>query len=155
MSASSLGIADIPMRLLITAVVASISIPLVWSAYTDLSLNNTVASVESEIMDLLEIIQDVMDGGVGSTLETEMELSSWGNARINGVRIGSGMNETNSSERYLISYFITGYGRGFVSLDPPIPLYSQYGIDLTEGKYRLRVTHGSSEEGDHCFLGLV
>lgn len=154
MSASSLGIADIPMRLLITAVIMSISVPLVWSAYTDLSVNNTVASVEREIRDLLEIIEDVMDGGVGSTLETDLEISSWGNARIESVRIGGSLNETFKSDRYMIFYIITGFGRGFMTLDPPIPLLSDEGIHLSDGSHRLRVSHRSSEDGDHCFIEL-
>ena len=153
-SASNLGIADLPVRLMIAAVVISLSIPLVWSAYSDLSVNNTVASLEREMADLLEIIDNVMNAGTGSTMDAELRVSSWGTARIESLMIGSTMNDTSSSERFLITYRISGYGSGFMSLDPPIPLLSDVGIELTEGEHTLRISHGLAEMGHYCYLSL-
>jgi hypothetical protein len=142
------------MKLLIASVVMSITVPLVWSAYSDLSVKNTVVSIEREIRDLFEIIEDVMDGGIGSTLEARMEISSWGNARIEDLSIGGRLNGSKDSERFLISYHITGYGNRFMSLDPPVPLLSIEGINLSNGIHRLKITHDLSDDGHYCHIEL-
>jgi hypothetical protein len=155
MSASSLGVADLPMRLLIASVVMSITVPIVWSAYSDLSVKNTVVSIEREIRDIFEIIEDVMDGGVGSTLEARMEISSWGTARVEELAIGGRLNGSNGSERFLISYHISGYGSRFMSLDPPVPILSIEGINLGEGIYSLKITHALSDDGHYCHIEVI
>jgi hypothetical protein len=154
-SAASLGVTDIPMRLLIASVVMSITVPLVWSAYSDLSIKNTIVSVEREITELFEVIEDVMDAGVGSTLSTRFEVSSWGSARILSIKIGGQMNGSESSEQFLISYQISGYGNRIMSLDPPVAMLSSEAISLSEGIYDLKISHELTENGHICILEMV
>jgi hypothetical protein len=155
MSASNLGIADLPMRLLVGAVVMSMMVPLVWSAYSDLSINYTLSSIETEIRDLFGVIEEVMDGGIGTTINHNIEISAWGVGNIEYLILGALANDTGSSQRYLASYSVSGYGSGFMSLDPPIPLLSPEGIRITEGSYELRITHGSLNGEHYCRIELM
>lgn len=156
MSASDLGISDIPMSILIAAVITSITVPAVWSAYQNLSVNMTVDALENEITGMLDMVRAVMDGGVGSVVEVDLDIKHWGSSEVERVEMGGSMN--GSSERFMVSYTITGYGKGFLCLDPPVQMISsgnEGGLALTEGTYRLRLEHGSVEDIELCFLELV
>ncbi|MGA1873883.1 MAG: hypothetical protein ACMUHY_09450 [Thermoplasmatota archaeon] len=156
MSASNLGAAEIPMGLLITAVVISISIPMVVSAFSDLSVNMTVMALERELSDLLRIVRAVMEGGAGSSIEIDLDLEEWGSSRMEEVIIGGPVGV--GSERCLVSFRVQGYGRGFLSLDPPVPMTSwegDEGLELQAGSYRLLVRHWTAGDEDVCTFRII
>lgn len=156
MSASNLGISDIPMSILVAAVLTSMTVPAVWSAYQNLSVNMTVDALENEIADMLDMVRAVMDGGVGSVVEVNLEIRHWGSSVVERVEMGGSLN--GSSERFMVSYIIAGYGKGFLCLDPPVEMISpryEGGLVLTEGTYTLRLEHGSLEDEELCFVELL
>ncbi len=136
--------ADIPVRLIMAAVLTSIALPVIWGAYSDLSTTMTVSGVEREIQGLLFSVEEVVNGGVGSTMEIELEFRSWGLCSIDKVMIGGDFNDS-GPDRYLVRYIIEG-GRGsLLSLDPPLAMTLPSGegpLELSEGTHRIRVVHG-------------
>ncbi|MGA1848748.1 MAG: hypothetical protein ACMUHB_05340 [Thermoplasmatota archaeon] len=143
-SASTSGISDMPVRLIMAAVITSIALPVIWGAYSDLSTTMTVSGIEHEIGELLLSIEEVVNGGVGSTIEIDLEFRSWGLCNIDKVTIGGDLNDT-GPDRYLARYSIDG-GRGsFLSLDPPLAMTLASGegsLELSEGSHRIRLVHG-------------
>ncbi|MGA1819658.1 MAG: hypothetical protein ACMUHU_01475 [Thermoplasmatota archaeon] len=136
-SASKLGAAELSMGLLIAAVVTSVSVPLVMTAYSDLSAKVTVDALEEEIGHLLRMVRAVMDSGNGSTAEVDIEISHFGSSRVERVAIGGPPGS--GSERFMVSYEVSGHGRGFMSLDPPLPMTTVEGegLQLDEGGHTL------------------
>ncbi|MGA1793239.1 MAG: hypothetical protein ACMUHM_04755 [Thermoplasmatota archaeon] len=155
MSASKLGAAELSMGLLIAAVVTSISVPLVFSAYGELSVKITVEALEEEIAGFLEMVRTVMDGGNGSVIEIDLDISHFGSSKVERVNIG-GPPES-GSERFLVSFEVTGHGRGFMSLDPPLPMVSTDGgaLELKEGDHELRLCHVEKGENRVCTVELI
>lgn len=154
-SASELGAAELPMGLLIAAVVASMSVPLVMTAFTDLSVKVTVEALEEEIEDLLGMVQAVMDGGNGSVIEVDLDITHFGSSRVDQVDIGGPPG--NGSERFIVSYEVAGHGRDFMSLDPPRPMVSGDGggLELGEGHYELRLRHIDDGNENVCLVELI
>jgi hypothetical protein len=148
---------DIPVRLMIAAVLTSIALPVTWGAYSDLSTHMTVSGIEREIRELLFSIEEVVNGGIGSSMEIELELRSWGICTIDKVAIGGTYNST-GPDRYSVRYSIDG-GRGsFISLDPPLPMTLASGegpLELAEGSYMIRVVHGLLEKEHIAYLERV
>ncbi|MFO8051716.1 MAG: hypothetical protein R6V01_08475 [Thermoplasmatota archaeon] len=136
------GVSDIPMRLIIAAVITSLSLPIFWGAYDSLSENMTLSSVEGEIGELLRVVEDVMSGGTGSTLDAEISFNSWGTSDIEYVKVGGPLENGNASS-LKIEYSISGVGTSFLSLDPPLRMCSSKGgsLFLQEGKHQLRVVN--------------
>jgi hypothetical protein len=155
MSATTLGIADLPMRLLVVSIVTSIAVPVVWAAYSDLSITMTQSSIEKELRDLFEVVESVMDGGVGTSLKVSMDISNWGSAGLDRVTIGTKMNTSSDPDRYVISYEIRGEGRSFISLDPPVAMLSDDGIILSNGDHELRLEHEVYLDEHICFVEIL
>ncbi|MEA3559252.1 MAG: hypothetical protein U9R75_08375 [Candidatus Thermoplasmatota archaeon] len=141
-SAGDHGVSDIPMRLLMAAVIMSMSFPVFWGAYDSLSEKMTVSSVERELGNLLEVVDDVMSGGEGSTLDVSISLSSWGSSTLEYVRVG-GPSDNNDSSTFKAEYSISGYGRSFLALDPPIRMRTPdgYDLELQEGDHDLKIVN--------------
>lgn len=157
-SATSSGVSDIPMRLMIAAVITSIAIPAFWSAYDDLSSNITIKDVESDLRAVLRSIDKVMSGGVGSTLEVDMEIDAWGSSNIEEILIGGSLRNGSDPSRYMITYEIRGRGRSILTLDPPVAmgdLENEEGVRLGEGRTVIRLVHGLIEKEHVCLLQLV
>jgi hypothetical protein len=155
MSATDLGITDLPMRLLLTAIVTSMVIPVVWSAYTDLSISMTRSSIETEVLDLFDDIRTVMDSGVGSSIEVELEIREWGSADIQRFTIGTGINDPIGGDSYLVRFDIGDDGSSFMSLDPPVAMISQEGIELSSGRTELRLVHEMIGVEHICTIEMV
>ncbi|MBN1390941.1 MAG: hypothetical protein JXA22_09910 [Candidatus Thermoplasmatota archaeon] len=155
LSASNLGVADLPMGIIIAAVITSVAVPAFWSAYQSLSVNMTLEAIEEEISDMLQMVRAVMDGGVGSNMEMKFEVRHWGSATVERVEIGGPLN--GSSERFMVSYSITGYGKGFLCLDPPVQMtctdLGQINV-IGDGTYHLKLKHDVIEMVHVCSVDL-
>jgi hypothetical protein len=155
MSAATLGIADLPMRLLVAAIVTSVAVPVLWSSYSDLSTTMTERYIEKEIRDMFEVVQEVMDGGYGTRVKFTIELETWGGADLEHFTIGSSSEDPGNKDRYIVSYKIEGYGRGFMSLDPPVALVSLEGIGLSAGHHELWLEHKLLSSEEVCWIEMV
>jgi len=156
-SVSDSGMSDIPVRLMIAAVLTSLAVPAMWGAYGDLSRNMTESEVEGDIMDLLHVVEDVINSGPGSTMEIDIELRSWGTCRLDNVVIGGFLNGS-GPDRYLARYALDGEKGGFLSLDPPLAMTLASGegsLELSEGNHRIRVVHGMVGSEHVAFMGEV
>lgn len=152
-SAGDLGVSEVPMRLLITAVITSLALPVFWGAYEDLSERMTMIAVEEEVSSLLKKIDDVLSGGKGSSLDLILDLDSWGFGRLESVKIGGPGNGTDPSA-YMVRYSIKGLGSSFMSLDPPQKIVSEdgSGLELQEGSHELRITKVELVSGEIAAL---
>ncbi|MFW3147113.1 MAG: hypothetical protein ACMUIE_09920 [Thermoplasmatota archaeon] len=153
MSAESSGIADLPMRLLITAVLMSLSVPILWGAYQDLSTTMTVSEIEERARELLDTIEILVSGGEGSSVRKEVRLRSYGSSSIEEMRIGSPLG-SDSVEGYAVVYVVSGHGRSILALDPPVRMISDdhgRGMVLHEGISYLELVHVILE-GEHCVV---
>jgi len=65
---------DIPFRLLISAVLTSLMVPLVISAYDDLSDRTVAGRMESELSRIAQIARAVLDADPGSSLTVTADL---------------------------------------------------------------------------------
>ena len=150
------GVSDIPVRLLIAAVLTSLMVPLVWSAYRDLSATITEGSLGSELQRLVSAVQDVMSGGVGSRVEVRLELKGWGSCSIQRVEVGGSL-EGSSADRYLVRYAISGCADGRLAPEPLTPMTTKDGssLVLNEGTYFVTVTHCSKGSVHMAVLGRV
>jgi len=136
------GVSDIPVRLLIAAVLTSLVVPVFWGAYGDLSATITEGSLDSELFDLVSSVQDVMSGGEGSRVEVGLELNGWGNCDIERIEIG-GTPGGRSSDSYLIRYVISGRAEKRMAPQPLTLMTTDEGAPLVlfEGSYVVYVTH--------------
>jgi hypothetical protein len=142
---------------MIAAVLTSVALPVMWGAYSDLSRNMTVSSVESEIIDLLHCMEEVVNGGVGSAVEIEMDLRSWGSCTLDHVVIGGQLNGS-GPDRYLVRYILDGSTKGFLSLDPPLAMTLSSGegpLELSEGSHDIRIVHGMAGHEHVAFIEKV
>jgi hypothetical protein len=152
MSADNLGMVDVPVKLLIAVIITSMAVPMVWSAYTDLSVTATQNSTESEARELLDVVQTVMDSGVGTTMVHELHLRSWGSSALDSFSIGTGISDIHEVNRYLVSYSIRDLGDGFMSLDPPVAMLSDDGVTISDGTYRIMLEHRFHQNEHVCWL---
>jgi hypothetical protein len=134
------------MRLLIAAVLTSLVIPVFWGAYDELSENITESSLEKAAYRLLSAVSDVMSGGTGSALEVDIKVEGFGSAEANGLFVGGDV-EGNGSERYIISFCISGGPKRCLSLRQPVAMASPdgKGLALGDGHHRLKVVHKERE----------
>jgi hypothetical protein len=155
MSAATLGIADLPMRLLVAAVVTSIAIPVLWSSYSDLSMTMTERSIEREIREMFEVVQEVMDAGYGTRIKLTLKLDTWGASILGSFIIGAAEDDPSDSDRFIVSYRIEGHARGFRALDPPVAMLSAGGIELSEGYHELWFEHKRINDTESCWIEIA
>ncbi|MCU0798542.1 MAG: hypothetical protein MUC62_02575 [Candidatus Thermoplasmatota archaeon] len=149
------GVSDIPVRLLIAAVLTSLVVPVFWSAYGDLSATITEGALDSELFELVSSVQDVMSGGVGSRVEVSIELKGWGSCDIERIEVG-GMADPRSSESYLIRYVISGRAERRMAPQPLTVMTTEGGstLVLSEGSFVISVTHMMMGTTHMATLGL-
>lgn len=149
------GVSDIPIRLLIAAVLTSLVVPVFLSAYGDLSATITEGSLDSELFKLVSTVQDVMSGGEGSRVEVKLELYGWGNCEIERIEVG-GRPDGGSSDSYLIRYIINGKAEKRLAPRPLTVMTTEEGapLILLKGSYVVSVTHVLNGTTRMAVLGL-
>lgn len=155
MSASNLGISDLPMQLLIGACIISFASPIFYSAYGDISSSMTEASVENVIMEMLDKMELLLAGDHGSRTSMDLDLQGFGNVGIDRVSIGGPLK--GGGQRFIISYVLTDGSRGMFSLDPPYPISSADNSTLTLsfGDHDLVMINMDSGIEDHIRVSLA
>ena len=138
------GITDIPMRLLIAAVLTSLAVPMVLDAYEDLSCSVANDRALREMDAIADAARAVLDGDVGSSMDIGLELRGWGSATLTSVVIGGAIDPARTSEAYMMVFQIELLGRVSSAPDPPIAMTNadgSGGMVLGEGRTHLTVTH--------------
>lgn len=138
------GAVDMPMRLIIAAVLTSLTLPVLWGAYSDLSDTVTEGSMKRELSRVLRCVDEVMSGGPGSSLELTVDLTGFGTSRVEEVLIGGPLNSTDGSS-FRIEAHVGDMGDLLLALDPPVLMTSSdgQGLRLGPGVHGLRIGHES------------
>lgn len=150
-SANCSGVSEIPMRLLIAAVLMSMAVPIFWGAYQDLSTTMTVSEIGEKAKDILDTVEALVSGGEGSTVRREVHLRSYGSSALEEMLVGSPPG-SDRTESYAVVFEVSGHGRSIVALDPPVRMISDdggNGLVLHEGRYELELVH-VIVQGEHC-----
>jgi hypothetical protein len=138
------GVTDIPMRLLIAAVLTSLMVPIVLGAYEDLSCSVAEHRALREMDRLSGAARSVLDGDIGSSVDLEVDLRGFGLAGFRIGLIGGPLVGERNASAYMIVFDIDLLGRILTSPDPPIAMTSEgglAGLTLGEGEEVLTVTH--------------
>ena len=153
-SAGAMGISDMPMQLLIGAVILSLSAPLFASAYEDLSENIADQEAGRAVSSLIDTMETVLSGDEGSRLRITIELSGFGSCSFERMFIGGPLDE--GSDMYILGYELgTGLSRSY-SLKPPYPVTSADGrtLILTAGTHTISVERSRIGDVDCLMVGL-
>jgi hypothetical protein len=138
------GMTDIPMRLMIAAVLTSLMVPIVLGAYEDLSCSVAEHRALKEMDRISGAARSVLDGDVGSSMDLSVDLRGFGLAGFKiGVIGGPLVGERNASA-YMIVFDIDLLGKVLTAPDPPIAMTSEggmVGLTIGEGEETLMVTH--------------
>jgi len=153
-SASNWGVSDIPMQLLIGACIISFAVPIVYSAYDDLSSRMTEASIEREIKEIMEKMEILLSADHGSRSTMNLDLDGFGTVSLESLKIGGALGY--DPNRFLISYSLTDGTGGKITLDPPYPMTSidNSTLELSSGTYELVITNVGSQFEDHLLVQI-
>ncbi len=135
---------DMPMNLLITAVITALTIPVFWSAYEDLSDRLVERSIMSEMDRVSRAVNDVMSGGVGSRIELTISIEGWGSSGVDRVEIGGPLEGGDSWESFVIRVYLSGGGDRILAAEPLYQMTSGEGVEglaLQTGEYDVIIVH--------------
>lgn len=138
------GVTDIPMRLLIAAVLTSLMVPIVLGAYEDLSCSVAENRALREMDRISGAARSVLDGDIGSSVDLEVDLWGFGLAGFKNGLIGGPLVGERNASAYMIVFDIDLLGKVHTAPDPPIAMTSEggsVGLTLGEGEAVLTVTH--------------
>lgn len=153
LSADQLGMVEMPMRLLIATTITALVLPVFWSAYEDLSLKRAENGLGGEMEELLDTVRGVMDGGVGSYQEVEIEVPTGMGIGLDDLVIGGPLNGEERWTSFTIRYRFRGEGWAILTTDPPIPMSRgdlKGGLEPTK-EFRVGIMH-EVIEGDHIAI---
>ncbi len=138
---TDLGVADMPMLLMVSAIVTAIAVPIFWSAYEDVSAEMVMGDV-LEAADMLFMCgSTVLNGGEGSSMEIELDLTGSGGVSVEEFTIGG---PAMGARSLLITYTLSNSDTGHLTHSPPLRLSGP--IILHGGQYKLRISHEVMEE---------
>ena len=132
----------------------SLTVPIFFSAYGDLSEDLTEGVVTRSIERMISAMEDVLSGDLGSVSYLDIDLDGFGSCSMDELNIGGPLSE--GVDRYLIQYSLTTGSTGKFSLDPPFPITSEDGFGLTigGGSYRIRIRRSMDDGQDHLVVSL-
>jgi len=135
---------DLPMRLLISAVLTSLIVPIVIGGYQDLSCSVAEDRALKEMSRIARSARSVMDGDIGSSLVIQLELEGFGGAGFVKGIIGGPLHGESAYASMMIVFQLNTLGRMTSAPDPPVRMTGPdgtAGLDLAPGKVELVVTH--------------
>lgn len=138
------GMTDVPMKLLISAVMLSLLVPVVVGSYSDLSCTVAEDRALREMSRITKAARSVIDGDVGSTLVIELEIGGFGNSRFQRGTIGGPMEGEGAASSLTIVFEYGTLGEIRTAPDPPIRMTSEGGSGgfvVLPGTDRIEVTH--------------
>lgn len=139
---------DMPLRLLIVAVVLSSTLPYIADALRGYSEESTLSYLEGELERFLTAAQTVYRLGVGSVRVVTLSIRSPGVVSVERVTIGGDFGE---GKRYLpvIRVKLSGGEERFLVTEPNVPMTSSElgGVPLVleEGEWKIKLEHREAE----------
>lgn len=139
-----LGMVDMPMRLLMAAVLTSLMVPVVLGAYQDMSMSVAEDRALRDMSRIAWAARSVLDGDAGSTVRIQLELDGFGSSEFIEGTIGGPLDGEERWRAYVIVFELEGAGRITSAGDPPLPMTDDNGgsgLYLLPGRTELEVTH--------------
>ncbi len=139
---SDLGVADLPMLLMVSAIVTAIAVPIFWSAYEDVSAEMVMGDVLEAADMLFMCSSTVLNGGEGSSMEIELDLTGSGTVSVEEFVIGGPAVGEGFERSLLITFALSNSDTGHLTHSPPLRLSGGSGpVILHGGQYKLRISH--------------
>ncbi len=138
---TDLGVADMPMLLMVSAIVTAIAVPIFWSAYEDVSAEMVMGEVLEAADMLFRCGSTVLSGGEGSSMEVELDLTGSGSVSVEEFTIGG---PASGARSLLITFTLSNSDTGHLTHSPPLRLSGP--VILHEGQYKLRISHEVMED---------
>lgn len=140
------GMTDVPMRLMIAAVLTALMVPLVMGAYEDLSRTVAQDRALAEMARIARAGRAVMDGDVGSCVSLTIDVRGFGSVQLEKGTIGATLMDGPTAEAYTIVFDMGSLGEVSTVPEPLMAMTGpdgSSGLTITEGENHLTVTHVS------------
>ena len=138
---------ELPMKLIIIAIMMAITIPGVFGALNEYQEYQMKLDIDMEMDKLVSKINKVNAGGRTSTETVTLSFRSRFMASIEYIRIGDNIlphdkNNTGDAYARLIRYKVQGESMQFIEL-PCLATNKDFNgpLPLTDGNYKIRLTH--------------
>ena len=131
------SIESLPLKLIIVCIITSISVPTVWSAFSNYSRIQSENSIRAEIFSMISAVKQVYICSNGTSTKTEISLKD-----IDYLQIGDRVESENAS---VIQYKLRGCAgeEKIIISEPTIRITSPENTAtiIRDGRYTLLLTH--------------
>jgi len=135
---------EMPLKILIVAVVLSSTLPYIADALRGYSEESTLSYLEGELNQFITAAQTVYRVGVGSVRVVTLSVRSPGVVSVERIAIGGDFEE---ERKYLpvIRVKLVGEPEKFLVTEPNVPMTTSEGgfspLNLQEGEWKIRLEH--------------